>query len=77
VLPFAFGLWYYAFPHDDSILVFNVLMVTLAVGLLYVAFRRLGLSQWTASLVLLAWVLYPPRSDICSPMRTQNHSFRF
>jgi hypothetical protein len=64
VVPFLFGLCYWAAPFDTSVLVLNAGLFAVAAGLLFIAFRRLGAGRWAAFAAVLLWVFYLPHRTV-------------
>jgi hypothetical protein len=60
VVPFVFGLCYYAAPWDESVLLFNVIAVALAAGCFVIAFCSFGVDPVSAlPAVVLGFSYWP------------------
>ncbi len=58
VIPFVFGLCFYAAPFDQSIIVLNVVAFSFAAGCLFWGFCRLGASRASAFVAICLWLVY-------------------
>lgn len=62
VVPFLFGLSYWVAPSDYSVLVMNAALFALSAGILFDAFRRLGVGRWFALGAIVLWIGYLPHA---------------